>query len=315
MALNTHTTVIYHPVRKSLNITALEYCFIDTVLKLADNRDSKFYGWCYASKQELANDFGITRAGLHKMIVRLEKMGLIEISPKGHIRHSQKWYDSAVLNKDSIVLQSDVNKVDDDKSVNLVYRQRKLSLQSDVNKVDNDSKQSLQSKEQGSNREFEQGNNKEDLPVFSKNENPFIGLPGYDEPKAKKEKRDAPAPRRAAPKTGRKGFSWSDTLQYLQDHNPGIYMWSVANSLIWDDYMEHRVEIGKAAPYGSAKSEALAVANLHKLSNGRPELAQAIVNQSRANGWQGLFLPTELKQQQNTRQQTPHPSGTNPYTY
>jgi len=184
MALNTHTTVIYHPVRKELNITALEYCFIDTVLKLADNRDSKFYGWCYASKQELANDFGITRAGLHKMIVRLEKMGLIEISPKGHIRHSQKWYDSAVLNKDSIVLQSDVNKVDTDKNVNLVYRNRKQSLHGDVNKVDTDSKLSLQNKEQGSNREEEQRINRELSEPETLKEN-------------KKTKKDTPAPRPA----------------------------------------------------------------------------------------------------------------------
>ena len=315
MALNTHTTVIYHPVRKSLNITALEYCFIDTVLKLADNRDSKFYGWCYASKQELANDFGITRAGLHKMIVRLEKMGLIEISPKGHIRHSQKWYDSAVLNKDSIVLQSDVNKVDDDKSVNLVYRQRKLSLQSDVNKVDDDSKQSLQSKEQGSNREFEQGNNKEDLPVFSKNENPFIGLPGYDEPKAKKEKKDAPAPGAARPKTGktgRKDHTFTETFELLKVKNANAHAFFLNSPDIWDSVMRYRIEIKSI--FASAESEAIAMVKFWKDCEGNRENAEAMIEKTVSSGYKGFF-PIDKRANNNTRQQTPHPSGTNPYTY
>ncbi|MGL6009673.1 MAG: conserved phage C-terminal domain-containing protein [Culicoidibacterales bacterium] len=130
-----------------LNITDSEYCLIDTVMKLANNQGSKHPGWCYASKQELAEDRGVSRQGLIKMINRLEGLGLIERGVNNFIRHTQKWYDLAVLDKEKIISESQsVNKVDSEngfEDVNNVYRKRKQSLQQGVNKVDTECKQSL----------------------------------------------------------------------------------------------------------------------------------------------------------------------------
>lgn len=147
MSLNTNYTTILHPVRKQLNLTEAEYCFVDTVMKLANNQGSKHPGWCYASKQELADDRGVSRQGLIKMINRLEGLGLIERGVNNFIRHSQKWYDAVVLDKEKIISESQsVNKVDSEngfEGVNNVYRKRKQSLQQGVNKVDTECKQSL----------------------------------------------------------------------------------------------------------------------------------------------------------------------------
>lgn len=207
MSLNTHFTTIIHPVRKLLSITALEYCFIDTVMKLANNPESKKPGWCYAKKQDLANDFGITRPGLYKMIDRLVELDLIERDPKGDLRHTSKWYQSAVLNKDSIISDSDVNKVDTVENVNLVYRARKLSLQKNVNKVDTECKQSLQH-ELRSNTESNNELNVELLsPVFAENNNP--------EPAKAKEKITPKIP--AAPPKKEKPKSAADYSEQIRE--------------------------------------------------------------------------------------------------
>jgi len=59
----------------------------------------------------------------------------------------------------------------------------------------------------------------------------------------------------------------------------------------WLDYLQHRKE-QNLKPYKSHNSEKIKFDQLLKLSGNKPRMAQGIVNQSRANNWQGLF---ELK--------------------
>jgi len=60
---------------------------------------------------------------------------------------------------------------------------------------------------------------------------------------------------------------------------------------VWLDYLQHRTEL-KCNGYKSHNSEKIKFNQLLKLSGNKPRMAQGIVNQSRANNWQGLF---ELK--------------------
>jgi len=60
---------------------------------------------------------------------------------------------------------------------------------------------------------------------------------------------------------------------------------------IWLDYLQHRTELN-CGNYKSHNSEKIKFNQLLKLSGNKPRMAQGIVNQSRANNWQGLF---ELK--------------------
>jgi len=60
---------------------------------------------------------------------------------------------------------------------------------------------------------------------------------------------------------------------------------------VWMDYLQHRTELN-CNGYKSHNSEKIKFNQLIKLSGNKPRMAQGIVNQSRANNWQGLF---ELK--------------------
>lgn len=152
-----------------------------------------------------------------------------------------------------------------------------------------------------------------DLPANAaepEKENPNIPL------KAKKEKTDTPGPRRAAKiRTGRNSHTWNDTLHHIQKEDPAMYLWAVQNAKIWADWMEYRSENKKCTPYGSAKTEYIAIKQLYKFADGRPEKAQAVVDQTRANGWQGMVALKPDYSKQTNRPQTGHPNGVNPYTY
>lgn len=59
----------------------------------------------------------------------------------------------------------------------------------------------------------------------------------------------------------------------------------------WTEYKHTQFKFN----YKNLQSELVAINNLHKLSNGKTDIATAIINQSISNGWKGLF---EVKQQQ-----------------
>jgi hypothetical protein len=68
----------------------------------------------------------------------------------------------------------------------------------------------------------------------------------------------------------------------------------------WLDYLEHRKEL-KVKKYASEKSERKGFENLKELSDGDPDKAQEIVDQSRANSWQGLFPLRDNKKEKDGR--------------
>jgi len=70
-------TVILHGPRDVLDISVSECCVTDAVHKLSGNR-SMVPGWCYASKDHLAESLGFTRRGIQKMIRRLKDKGVLE---------------------------------------------------------------------------------------------------------------------------------------------------------------------------------------------------------------------------------------------
>lgn len=79
---------------RAFNVTLSEYAILQMVYKLSGNPKSKCPGWCYASKETLAANIGLTARAIFKMISRLEELGLIERSSAGMIRVTSKWYDA-----------------------------------------------------------------------------------------------------------------------------------------------------------------------------------------------------------------------------
>ena len=67
-----------------------------------------------------------------------------------------------------------------------------------------------------------------------------------------------------------------------------VFFTAVIENGSWPDYLEYR-KTKDRFKYKDPKSHALAIKNLFSLTGGIPENAQTIIDQSRANGWTGLF--------------------------
>lgn len=90
-------TLILHSARKQLDITINEYCLADTVHKLSGNR-STVPGWCYASKEHLGYNHGVSRQSIHNMINKLKEKTLIEVQDEtGYLRTTDLWRDTVEI--------------------------------------------------------------------------------------------------------------------------------------------------------------------------------------------------------------------------
>ncbi|MFH1565153.1 MAG: helix-turn-helix domain-containing protein [bacterium] len=95
-------TIILHAARKKLQITNNEYCLTDVIHKLSGNRSS-VPGWCYASKECLAENIDVSRQSVHNMINKLVKKGLVELnSETGYLRTSDLWRESVEVVKSEV---------------------------------------------------------------------------------------------------------------------------------------------------------------------------------------------------------------------
>ena len=74
----SYTTVIYE-VRAALDVSFIEYILLDMVDKL-----SRRTGYCYKSSQKMADDLGISKRGINKMITRLIEQNLLERVSNNH---------------------------------------------------------------------------------------------------------------------------------------------------------------------------------------------------------------------------------------
>lgn len=90
-------TTILHDARVSLGLSLNEYCIADCIHRFASNPDSKVPGWCYASKQYMAGELGLTKEWVIKTISRLEEKGLLEKSEDGRLlRMTKKWFVAVI---------------------------------------------------------------------------------------------------------------------------------------------------------------------------------------------------------------------------
>jgi len=72
------------------------------VHKLSGNR-SMVPGWCYASKDHLAESLGFTRRGIQKMVRRLKDKGILEAQEgTDYLRTTELWYESVEVFRDKM---------------------------------------------------------------------------------------------------------------------------------------------------------------------------------------------------------------------
>ena len=140
-------TGIHHNKRRALGVSNDEYVFLDHVYHLQVSPKSSVKNWCYKKKDKIADELGITKQGLYKMINRLiEKNLLVKDPDTCFIATTEKWYcainyggyDSEnnsnngklSLQEDSKLSGQTVNSVYN--SVNSVDENSKLSLQDTI---------------------------------------------------------------------------------------------------------------------------------------------------------------------------------------
>lgn len=74
-----YATLLYE-VRKELNITWVEYVYLDMIYHLSKE------GWCYKSLDSCGNDLGLDRSNVYRMRQRLIKKGLIKKNIRGYVK-------------------------------------------------------------------------------------------------------------------------------------------------------------------------------------------------------------------------------------
>lgn len=118
-------TSISEHARRALDISRDEYALCAYMHYRQASPSQKVPGWCCDEKDEIAWFVGLTRQGLHKMVLRMESKKLLEVSgTNGAIRATQKWE-----NIEASCKQSFRESLEDSK------QGHKQSLRVDVNKV------------------------------------------------------------------------------------------------------------------------------------------------------------------------------------
>jgi hypothetical protein len=96
-----YTVILHHP-RKQLGVTINEYCLADAVHKLSGSR-SQVPGWCYASKEHLADSLGFSRRSIHNMINSLKARDVLEIQEgTGYLRTTERWIETVEVFRDKV---------------------------------------------------------------------------------------------------------------------------------------------------------------------------------------------------------------------
>jgi len=116
-------TIINHDARNKFGLTWIEYGLCDLVYNLSNNPASE-NRWCYASKNTLANMLGISKQYVHKIIIKIIKLGLIERhSQTKYLKTTQLWFDTVIIKntKDSKQSLLPVNKVYSDSKQSLLH--------------------------------------------------------------------------------------------------------------------------------------------------------------------------------------------------
>jgi hypothetical protein len=71
-------TTIQHEFRKQNSLSCNEYVLADMIYQLAVNPGSKVTGWCYMSRNEIADNLGVSKQSVLNIINGLIKKGFLE---------------------------------------------------------------------------------------------------------------------------------------------------------------------------------------------------------------------------------------------
>lgn len=92
-------TNIQHEFRKKHNLTMNEYVLCDMIYFLSNNSNSRIIGWCYSSRQNLADEMALSKQGIIKLINKLLDDGFLERdSITKFLKTTSKWQKNYLKN-------------------------------------------------------------------------------------------------------------------------------------------------------------------------------------------------------------------------
>ncbi len=93
--MNLVYTNIQHAFRKEHNLSCNEYVLCDMIYFLSNSAASSVPGWCYLSKENLADNIGLSKQAVLTMIERMIEHGfLIKNDQTKYLKTSAKWQES-----------------------------------------------------------------------------------------------------------------------------------------------------------------------------------------------------------------------------
>jgi predicted transcriptional regulator len=105
-------TNIQHEFRKLNDLSLTEYVLCDMIYHLHVKPTSKIPGWCYAKRTTLADEIGISRSGIHKIIVRLvQRNFLIKDDETKYLKTTQNWQEVYFIQRTQHVSKGDTQRL------------------------------------------------------------------------------------------------------------------------------------------------------------------------------------------------------------
>jgi len=86
---------VFTEVMDKFHISAFDCVLGDLIFHLSNNPSSAFPGWCYMSKNTLADYLNTGRTTIYESMDRLIKSGLLDRNDEtGYLKMTKKWFDS-----------------------------------------------------------------------------------------------------------------------------------------------------------------------------------------------------------------------------
>lgn len=93
-------TTIQHDPRLKFNLSNDSYCIADAIYNLANNPSSIAPGWCYSTRQSIADMLGISKRSVQRALDELREKELLIVNDETNfLRTTQKWFDEFVQYK------------------------------------------------------------------------------------------------------------------------------------------------------------------------------------------------------------------------
>lgn len=267
-------TNIQHGFRKENKLTCNEYVFLDMIYGLSRNPENQAGGWCYAKKETLAEEIGVSKQSIFNLMDKLIEAGFLVRHPDTKFLKTTKKWNDVYFSKTEPPFQE--------------------PALPEVKKVYSESKESLpkQSKESLPNSNTNNNNRNSNLNTgeFSKNENLVSGFASFQIP-VEENQEPVETPADGKGKEGKPGGrpAGAEKPKRVKKVQP---------SVVFPEHWEHETKeaLKNWLDYKTLKGdfylEVSLTSQIRRLDKHSEPLIRETIEESIAQGWRGLFPKT-----------------------